>query len=267
MLARLILTLSCLLLSGAIAAAQERCTDQTPCALGDRSYHVREPEDWNGTDPLPVLLHFHGWGRQGTLIVRHQRISGATRRRGVLLVAPNGLNGSWNFRSSESADIAFARAVLDDVRARYPVRDDQIFVSGYSWGSNMAWRFACAAGDEIAALLAISGTLPHTTLCPEAPREVRQVYGLNDQVLPFPFGPGGDTTYPVKLWRDRLGCGAATPQGDWQQVSFLTLTRTAWEDCSTGRVSLDVHPGGHFIPHGWIARQLDELQGRPPHYP
>lgn len=256
-----------ILLALCLASPALACTDQTPCLVGDRSYHVREPDGWNGTDPLPVLLHFHGWARQGTLVVRHNRIASATRRRGVLLVAPNGLNKTWNFRRSDSPDVPFARAVLDDIKARYPVDETQVFVSGYSWGSNMAWRFVCEDGSDIAALLAISGTLPQTISCPQAPGEVRQVYGLNDAVLDFPYGPDGDKTYPVKLWRDRFGCGVGTTEGDWQQVSFLTLTRTTWEDCRAGRVSLDLHPGGHFIPHGWIARQLDELLGLPPSYP
>jgi polyhydroxybutyrate depolymerase len=243
------------------------CTGQTPCQLGERSYHVREPDGWNGTEPLPVLIHFHGWQRQGTLVVRHNRIASATRKRGVLLVAPNGLGRTWDFWRPTTDDVPFARAVLEDVRARYPVDPARVYVSGYSWGSSMAWRFACEDGADIAALLAISGTLRQDETCPEAPGEVRQVYGLNDQVLDFPYGPDGDTSHPVKLWRDTFGCGAGTPKGDWRQVPFLTLTRTAWEDCATGRVSLDLHPGGHFIPHGWIARQLDEMLGLPPSYP
>lgn len=259
--------LRALFLALTLAAPALACTDQTPCEIGDRSYHVKEPDGWNGIDPMPVLLHFHGWQRQGTLIVQHQRISGATRRRGVLLVAPNGLGRSWDFWAPTTRDIPFTRSVLEDVKARYPVLEDQIYVSGYSWGSNMAWRFVCNDGADVAALLAISGTLPQSETCPTAPREVRQVYGLNDQVLDFPLGPGGDTTYPVKLWRDKLGCSDATQLGNWKQVSFLTLTRTTWEDCAKGFVSLDIHPGGHFIPHGWIARQLDELLGLDPSYP
>ena len=117
---------------------------------------------------MPVLLHFHGWQRQGTLIVRHQRISGATRRRGVLLVAPNGLGRSWDFWRAGTPDVAFARAVLEEVRNTYPVIEDRIFVSGYSWGSNMAWRFVCENGADIAALLAISGTLPQNEDCATA---------------------------------------------------------------------------------------------------
>lgn len=243
------------------------CEGAKPCVLGERSYHLQAPDDWDGVTPLPVMMHFHGWQRQGTLIVRHERIAGATRKRGVLLVAPNGLRRSWNFWRPGSYDVGFARAVLDDVKARYPVIQDQVFISGYSWGSNMAWRFVCEDGADIAALLAISGTLDQDETCATAPKQVRQVYGLNDQVLDFPFGPNGDRDYPVSLWRNKLECGAGQSLGTWQQVPFLQLQRRVWQNCETGRVSLDIHPGGHFIPHGWIARQLDEMLGLPNSYP
>ena len=69
----------------------------------------------------------------------------------------------------------------------------------------MAWRYACENGNNVAALLAISGTLSHTEDCPEAPAQVRHVHGLDDTVMDFPMGPNGDTTYPVQLWRDIYG--------------------------------------------------------------
>lgn len=248
-------------------ATERKCHANVPCDLGERSYHVKEPDGWDGTSPLPVLVHFHGWQRTGALPVQHQRISGATRRRGVLLVAPNGLGKTWDFWRAGTADVDFARAVLEDVKARYPVDDSRVYVSGYSWGGNMAWRFVCEDGTDITALLAISGTLDQDEDCATAPGEVRQVYGLNDQVLEFPFGPGGDTTNPVALWRAKLGCNREQGTGTWNAVDFLTFERTVWNKCQDGQVILDIHPGGHFIPHGWIARQLDELLGLEPSYP
>ena len=253
------------------AAAPRACQLDVPCVLGDRSYHVREPDGWDGTSPLPVLIHFHGWQRTGALPVQHQRISGATRRRGVLLIAPNGQRKTWNMWSAQTEDVQFAADVLADVVARYPIDPDAIFLSGYSYGSIMAWRVACDRGASmnIRALLGISGTLRATERCAEAPREVRHVHGLADNVLDFPYGLDGDATFPVQLWRDRMGClDVADPALDWSAVDFLTLTRTTWSDCAQGgRVSLDTHPGGHFIPHGWIARQLDELLELPVRYP
>ena len=243
------------------------CHGQTACQLGDRSYHVLEPDGWDGETPLPVLMHFHGWSRQGDLVVRHQRIAGHTRLRGVLLVAPNGLGKSWSFWDRATPDVAFGDAVLADLAKRYPVDAGRIYVSGYSFGGAMAWRYVCETRTPIAALMAIAGTLRQDDACPNGPKEIRHVHGTNDTVMDFPFGPGGDTTHPVALWRGKYGCDQATPQGPWSVEPFLTLTRTAWQDCDRGQVVLDTHPGGHFIPHGWVGRQLDQLLGRPYTYP
>ncbi|KMW59918.1 putative esterase lipoprotein LPQC [Candidatus Rhodobacter oscarellae] len=254
------LFLSALLCLVGLSAAAAECAGQTPCAVGDRSYHLRVPDGWDGVSPLPVLLHFHGWGRQGSLTVRHGRIAVGYVAEHVLLVAPNGLNGSWAFRRPGSRDTDFAEAVLADVAKRYPIDRQNIFVSGYSWGANMAWRFVCESRVAVAGLLAVSGTLSQRETCARAPREMRQVFGLGDGVLAFPMGPGGDQTYPVALWRQRMGCGEGVSEGAWNARPFLTFERTRW-DCADGKVVLDVHPGGHFIPHDWIPIQVGEILG------
>lgn len=59
------------------APAGADCLLDTPCEIGDRSYHLRLPDGWDGVTPMPVLLHFHGWGRQGDLIINHDRIASA----------------------------------------------------------------------------------------------------------------------------------------------------------------------------------------------
>lgn len=264
------LALLALLLSvPGLAAGQvaPRCHAEVPCSLGARSYHVKEPDGWDGKKPLPVLLHFHGWMRQGTLIVKHGRISGATRRRGVLLLAPNGQGKTWDFWTDQTDDVAFAAAVIEDAARRYPIDRSRIYVSGYSYGAAMAWRYACQNGDGVAALLAVSGTLRQSEDCPQAPREVRHVHGTSDTVMDFPFGPNGETTGAVRLWRDRMGCdGPGLEAGEWSVTEHDRFTRTRW-DCESGNVILDVHSRGHFIPQGWIARQLDDLLGLPPSYP
>lgn len=240
------------------ASAAHACEGQTPCKIGDRSYHLLAPDGWDGVTPLPVLLHFHGWGRQGTLIVKHGRIAGATRPRGVLLLAPNGLGKTWDFWGAGSADTDFAAAVIEDAASRYPIDRGNIYVSGYSYGSAMAWRYACENGAELRALLAVSGTLEQSELCDTAPQEVRHVHGLKDTVLDFPFGPDGDTTYPVALWRDHMGCGPVTATEQYSTTEKDNFDRSVWA-CDGGKIVLDIHPRGHFIPRGWFARQLDDL--------
>jgi polyhydroxybutyrate depolymerase len=241
--------------------AAHACEGRVACPVGDRSYHLRVPDKWDGTSPLPVLLHFHGWGRQGSLIVAHQRIAIMDVADHVLLLAPNGLRGSWAFRRNGSPDTVFALDVIEDAAQRFPIDRSRIYVSGYSWGANMAWRFVCERGEVAAGLLAVSGTLSQEEDCAQAPGEVRQVFGLDDGVLPFPMGPNGDQTYPVALWRSKFGCTGGVDEGEWSARPFLKLTRTRW-DCPGGRVVLDVHPGGHFIPHDWIPLQVAQMMAR-----
>lgn len=241
------------------------CLNEIVCPVGDRGYHVRVPDNWDGESRLPVLMHFHGWKRQGTLIVKHRRIAGATRESGVLLVAPNGLRGSWNFWTAETDDVDFASAVLEDVAKRFPIDEDRLYVSGYSYGSAMAWRFACREGARIAAVLAISGTLPDQSEDCVAPVNIRHVHGRSDRVMDFPFGPDGDETYPVSLWRAKNEC-APNPASktEWAVTEKDNFTRYVWPDCASGKsVTLDVHDRGHFIPVGWIKEQLDQILSGP----
>lgn len=242
------------------------CHGQTPCILDGREYHVKEPDGWDGVTPLPVLLHFHGWARTGKLPVNHGRISGATRRRDVLLLAPTGRNKTWGFRQEGSADVAFANAVLADAAKRYPIDTDNIFVSGYSYGGLMAWRYACESGSGVRAVMSISAALFTDGDCAEAPDEFRQVYGLKDNVLRFPFGPDGDTTWPVIFWRTQYGCDTAPQTRDYSITGRRTFTQNTWI-CGDNSVTFDIHPGGHLIPRGWIGRQLDDLLNRTPTYP
>jgi polyhydroxybutyrate depolymerase len=229
---------------------------------------VKEPDGWDGVTPLPVMLHFHGWARTGAVPVYHGRISGATRRRGVLLLAPTGVSKTWDFWSGGLQDVEFGQAVLEDAAKRYPIDPSRIYVSGYSFGSAMAWRYVCANGDDVAALIAVAGTLDQDESCDQGPAEVRHVHGLRDNVMDFPMGPGGDVLFPVALWRRQFGCDGHDTLGNWSVTNNDLFTRHVWEDCTAGgNVTLDLHARGHFIPRGWMGRQLDELLGLAPRYP
>ncbi len=244
-----------------LATEPVNCELDVPCELNGRSFHARTPDGWDGKSPLPVLIHFHGWGRQGKLIMNHGRIAGATRKMGVLLLAPNGQGRSWNFWTADTDDVQFTNEMLDEAAKRWPIDRSKVFVSGYSYGSAMAWRYACAEPSRINTLLAVSGSTPDQDEQCAGPVNVRHVHGTRDNVMDYPFGPNGEVEGAVSLWRTMNVCNtSADEKSVWQAVKILKFERLRWNNCNTGKtVTLDVHKRGHFIPRFWIENQLKEL--------
>lgn len=233
------------------------------CNIGNRSYWVLPPKGWDGKTPLPAVLYFHGWGRQGNVPVNHQHIGHATDTAGYLLIAPDGLGKSWDFWRPNSRDTEFGLAVLEQVSQALPVDQDRIYASGYSWGGSMAWRFACEAGDKIAALISISGTLyDQDEACETGPVSIHHVHGTKDTVMDYPYGPQGEEIGAVRLWLRINGCSEKAAQTENWQTS-QSFKRYSWTGCASGRnASLDVHQGGHWIAKGWLVRILNELSHR-----
>ncbi len=232
------------------------CGNGQSCALGERSYQAKTPDNWDGRTPLPVLLHFHGWGRTGTNVIRNKRISGATDQNGVLLLAPDGLGKSWSFWSERPRDISFAKAVLADAAKRWPIDQSRVYISGFSYGSAMAWAVACDSGDQYAGFLGIAGTLSRINgrQCKTGPFTLRQVHGKQDTVMRPPWGSN------LQTWQKALslsGCKDKTVTKNGRYTS------ESWKSCADKKtVRLDIHKGGHFIPKGWINTQLRDLLAR-----
>ncbi len=242
------------------ASTQSCLTGQSACQLGERSYWVLPPNSWDKHSSLPAMLYFHGWGRQGNVAVKHKHIGGVTRESGVLLIAPNGLGKSWDFWQAGSRDTDFALDVLADVERKFAIDRKGLMVSGYSWGASMAWRFACEAGNNVSILFSISGTLyDQSEHCETGPVNIRHVHGLKDTVMDYPYGPNGEETGPVRLWKRINGC-ATEPNNTSKWKTSQKFTRYEWQDCTSGKsVSLDVHGGGHWIAKGWLKQQLSGM--------
>ncbi|MEM9147700.1 MAG: polyhydroxybutyrate depolymerase [Pseudomonadota bacterium] len=231
------------------------CGGEIPCPVGERRYRAALPEGWDGVRPLPVVLHFHGWGRQGAGVLTNPRIAGAVAEAGALLIAPDGLGKSWDFWRDTSRDVPFVEAVLADAARRWPIDRSRIVISGFSYGAAMVLRLACAKGEAYAAYLPIAGTLwrQDEQDC-VGPARVLAVHGLTDTVMDLPRGPGGEVAAGVALWR-RMNMVAEPPE-----VSQLgAYACHSW--VGQAPVRLCTHPGGHWIPRDWLGLVLPDVLG------
>ncbi len=233
------------------------CGGDIACAVADREYHAAVPPAWDGVSPLPVLLHFHGWGRQSRGVLDNQRVARAAADAGALLIAPQGLGRSWSFWQADSRDSDFALAVLDDAASRWPLDRTRIAISGFSYGGAMAWRLACDKG-AIGTFLPIAGTLWRDEDCKE-PVRITHVHGLRDTVMDFPFGPDGSPDGAVSLWRETNTCA---PEPDARETVGMFECRR-WTSCDGPPVALCTHSSGHMIPEGWLDYALPRALARP----
>jgi polyhydroxybutyrate depolymerase len=120
------------------------CGPDTDCAVAGGVYRVRPPSGWDGRSPLPAAVFFHGWQGSAGGVMADERLGKALADRGVLLVAPDGIQGDWSFPSLPSpghprSDLAFVDAVLADVAQRYPIDRARLWATGFSLGGSMVW--------------------------------------------------------------------------------------------------------------------------------
>ncbi|MEM8813537.1 MAG: polyhydroxybutyrate depolymerase [Pseudomonadota bacterium] len=254
------MAVSSLICAGSTAvSAQEKpdypCGLEEACYVGERFYRALPPVGWDGRTPLPVLIHFHGWKRVSSHPLKNPKVLEAINGNGALLVAPEGMNNTWDFTDHLNRDVPFVRAVIADVAKRFPIDAARIYATGFSFGAAMSWRLACDAGDLIAGILPAAGTLLNQAeqTCPTGPVHVMVAHGLKDTVMRLPTAPDGNPNAGVELWRRTNQCGAAP---DHETILNGHVCRV-WSSCQSGKeILLCLHDGGHVVPHGWIEQAL-----------
>ncbi|MEM9045133.1 MAG: polyhydroxybutyrate depolymerase [Pseudomonadota bacterium] len=201
---------------------------------------------------LPVLVHFHGWGRQGKNVLNNKRITGPAAKNEMLLVAPDGINKSWSFWGGSDRDVVFLDRVIEDVAMRFAIDRNRIFVSGFSYGGAMAWQVACLRGDKYAGYLPIAGGLwRQSDVDCTGPVRLAHVHGLDDNVYGLPIGPLDQIEDGVLLWRRMNGVIDQIPKR-FEHARYDCLS---W----SSDLTLCTHEGGHFIPKDWLGWMLPRM--------
>jgi polyhydroxybutyrate depolymerase len=147
-----------------------------------RGFTIRLPGAAAGGGPRPLVLVLHGNHPEagGWMMREWTTFDQQADLRGWVIAYPDGHGGCWadgrGVTTAEEAgvdDVAFLRALIDHAADRYATAPDQTVVAGVSNGAFMAHRLALTAGDRVAVLAAVAGTLP------AALRESRPAYAVS----------------------------------------------------------------------------------------
>jgi polyhydroxybutyrate depolymerase len=142
-----------------------------------RHYTVHVPPSCAGRSLVPVVMMLHGGGGTGRAAAYETGWAAKADEAGFLAVFPDAVprapskpasfalnpqlwnDGSDRFYQGQKQvdDVGFLNAVFDDLLARFAANPKRIYVTGFSNGASMAFRFGAEASGRVAAIAPVAG--------------------------------------------------------------------------------------------------------------
>jgi poly(3-hydroxybutyrate) depolymerase len=224
-----------------------------------REYIVKIPADYDANKPYKLVFAWHGLGGSAMQVASgfgggyyglESRAMGSTIFvAGQGLQTMNSVGSGAGWANTGGQDVAFVKALVEWLRAKYCIDNERIFSVGMSYGGIMSNTLGCAMGDVFRAIAPMSGSGPRVRgfggcTC------VGQVavwlsHGNMDTVVPFDsssMGGFGGGVQSRDYWKMANHCQDATDM-------VGPGTCVAYQGCDAGNpVHWCEFDGGHTIP-------------------
>ena len=237
----------------------------------DRSCLLHVPPGCDGERLVPLVLSLHGATSNAKLMQAFCGLSDKADREGFLVAYPNGTGHTanvltWNGGACcgyavkhQVDDVAFLRALIDDLTTFTPVDPQRIFVCGMSNGAQMAYRLAAALPERLAAVATVAGPLGVDVATLPRPVPLLHIHGTEDRFAPYLGGVGDRSVYgvdfrsapdSVRAWAQANGCPeTAVTQFDEPTVDDGTrIVRHVYGSGQRKTILVTVEGGGHTWP-------------------
>ena len=229
----------------------------------ERSYELYVPPGYDGREPWPVVLNFHGFTSSGLGQQASSAMDPVAAREGFIVAYPNGLDDSWNgglccggSAENEVDDVGFTRAVIDDLGSRGCIDTSRVYATGMSNGGFLSHRLACEAADVIDAVAPVAGVLglEPSDCTPSRPISLMHLHGTADPIVPYDGGglagsPSVDES--TAGWLERNGC-AGEPEVSYQNGAATCETVEC--DAGTSVTLCSAEGAGHC----WLGQPCPE---------
>ncbi|MBN1646463.1 MAG: discoidin domain-containing protein [Spirochaetales bacterium] len=171
------------------------------------------PESYSDQKKYSLVFGLHGRGSNAQGFVNY-RFNDIADHFDFIMVCPNGIAGEWDVYPGPEGhdDIGLFRLLIREMRQKYNIDPERIYVTGHSMGGYMAYRMAYEMSDVIAGIAPVSGQVlgiwPDNAPSP-GPVSVLHVHSLDDPIVPFNGNPGNYSLSAIQsmtLWRGLSGC-------------------------------------------------------------
>jgi polyhydroxybutyrate depolymerase len=199
-----------------------------------RTYYLHIPAAYDGTKPAPLVVDFHGLGGSGSSEESSNPYRPVIDPEGVFSAYPDGASGTsgtgWNLGPccTSTDDVAFAKALVQDVEKMACIDPKRVYAVGYSLGGGMVHVLGCKAADVFAAVSPAAADLVKdnvATCTPARPITVFTFRGTADTAVPYAGGSISGLT----------NIGAQATFQTWAQINQCTGAPSAADSngCST----------------------------------
>ncbi|MGH8265296.1 MAG: extracellular catalytic domain type 1 short-chain-length polyhydroxyalkanoate depolymerase [Steroidobacteraceae bacterium] len=247
-----------------------------------RTYRIYLPA--HVAQPAPVVLMLHGGGGSGSAqeLLSNGGFNRIADREGIVVLYPDGVGRNWNdgrsnvnseATSENVDDVAFLKALVEEVSRKHAIDRQRVFVTGMSNGGFMSFRLACDAADVFRAAAPVVAGLSvdlGPNCKPARPVSISIMNGTDDPLVPWQGGPvkvlwikRGATWSAMQSfekWIELDGCHVRFDEPEVNKVpdDGTSLLRHRAVNCDAGtEVRLyEIRGGGHNWPQG--AKYLGE---------
>ncbi len=245
-------------------------TEMLDVAGAPRQFRLAVPSEPTGKRPLPLILNFHGAGRDDATQANYSQLEEKGPARGFVVITPNaGSPAFWivppnptaRFGDISDDNLAFTTALIGTASAKLCIDLRRVYVTGFSNGAGMSASLGCKLSPKIAAIAPVAGVNLVAPCAHGKPMSVVAFHGTADASyeggsVVFPCCPNVDllpVEAAVQAWAQRAECATKPSRKSIGQVE-----RIAYRGCgrSTDVVLYKVANGAHNWPGSF---ELDVL--------
>ena len=219
---------------------------------------VHVPSGATGTEPLPVVLSFHG---AGEMAGNRPEVDGFTAlgdQHGFVSVYPQGLVNAgpvsgvtgWDVEATAVDEPAFVAALLDELGARVCIDESRVYAAGFSNGGAMALLLACELPERMAAVASVAGAVLEPGCSGDTPPvPTIAFHGLDDTAVPYAGSTSPDGGFPpvLEVMAARAAVNGCTGEPTVETVT-PTVERRSWNGCTAPVVLYTLDNHGHAWP-------------------
>lgn len=175
-------------------------TTEHTIAMGDwdRPYLLHVPPGHRPGKALPLIVAMHGGLNDAEYVREQSGLDEVADREGYVVAYPNGFLGTWNAgaccsfaRWAGIDDMGFLDKLIDTLVEQGVADPRRVFMTGFSNGGGMAYRYACQRSGRLAGIAVVSGALA-IGCTPEHPVSVLAFHGTWDPSVPYTGGGNMD---------------------------------------------------------------------------